>query len=149
MMENEKLPNETGSGKTESIFTEEDFANQGYDKHIKQARNAIFAVAIILVINIIILAATVEASYEYLWLDMLIYGSFVVGFVLLGFWTKKKPYYAIIGALILYAVFIALNAFVDLSTIYKGIILKIIVIVLLFKAINDAREAQDRQSMIS
>jgi hypothetical protein len=91
---------------------------------------------------VIILAATVPAEYEYLWLDLLIWGAFIAGFIVLGFWTKKKPYYAIIGALILYGVFILLNAIFDVTTIYKGIIFKIAVIVFLVKGLNNAKEAQ-------
>ena len=60
----------------------------------------------------------------------------------MGFWTKKKPYSAIVGALILYAAFIILNASIDITTIYKGIILKVVIIVLLVKGVNDARDAQ-------
>ncbi len=148
-MENNKIPEETGQNKTESIFSEEDFSNQGYDKHIRQARNAIFAVAILITISILFLAFNNSDYNEYIWLDVLIYGVFVAGFVFLGLWTKKKPYYAIVGALILYALFIALNAALDITTLYKGIILKIIVVVLLVKGINDAKETQERKEMIS
>jgi hypothetical protein len=148
-MENNKIPEETGQNKTESIFSEEDFSNQGYDKHIKQARNAIFAVAILITISVLFLAFNNSDYNEYIWLDVLIYGVFVAGFVFLGLWTKKKPYYAIVGALILYAIFIALNAALDITTLYKGIILKIIVVVLLVKGINDAKETQERKEMIS
>ena len=147
-MENNKIPEETGQNKTESIFSEEDFSNQGYDKHIKQARNAIFAVAILITISVLFLAFNNSDYNEYIWLDVLIYGVFVAGFVFLGLWTKKKPYYAIVGALILYAIFIALNAALDVTTLYKGIILKIIVVVLLVKGINDAKETQERKEMI-
>lgn len=148
-MENNKMPEETNQKQPESIFSEDDFVNQGYDKHIKQARNAIFAVAIIITISVLILAFNNSMYNEYLWADLLIYGIFIVGFVLLGFWTKKKPYYAIVAALVLYAVFIALNAVLDITTLYKGIIVKIIIIVLLIKGINDAKEAQERQGLLT
>ncbi len=147
-MENNKIPEETTQSQPESIFSEEDFINQGYDKHIKQARNAIFAVAIVITISILFLAYQ-NSDYEYLWVDILVYSGFVLAFVLLGFWTKKKPYTAIVSALILYALFIILNASLDISTLYKGIILKVIVIVLLVKGLKDAKEAQERKEMIS
>ena len=134
--------------KEESIFTEEDFSLQGYDKHIRQARNAIFTAAAILAINLIILVATIPGGYEYLWIDIAIWSLFIAGFLAFGFWTKSKPYYAIIGALILYSLFIILNAVVDISTIYKGIIFKIVIIVLLVKGLSDARTAQDMKSQI-
>ena len=147
-MENTKLPEQTPENNTETIFTEEEFSMRGYDKHIRQARNAIFVTAGVLVLNLIILAATAPDYYEYLWLDIAIWGAFVAGFIVLGFWTKKKPYSAIIGALILYAMFIILNAAVDITTLYKGIIFKVIIIVFLFKGINDAKEAQQMKNQI-
>ncbi|MBC7934787.1 MAG: hypothetical protein H7Y86_05425 [Rhizobacter sp.] len=128
-----------------TIFSEEEFSMQGYDKHIRQARNTIFFVAGILVINVIILFSAIPAGYEYLWLDLVIWGTFIAGFIFLGFYCKKKPYYAIIGALCLYGLFVALNAFLDISTLYKGIIMKIIIIVLLIKGLNNAKEAQEME----
>ena len=129
----------------ESIFTPQEFSMQGYDKHIRQARNAIFAVAGILVINVLVLFFNIPDTYEYLWLDFAIWGSFIAAFTFLAFYTKKKPYYAIVGALCLYAAFIILNAVIDTSTLYKGILFKIIIVVLLVKGVNDAREAQAMQ----
>jgi len=148
-MEDNKPQEITPENNSESIFTPEEFSIEGYDKHIRQARNAIFAAAGILLLNVIILAFTVPAEYEYLWIDVLIWGLFIAGFIILGFWTKKKPYYAIIGALILYGILILLNAFIDITSIYKGIIFKIAVIVFLIKGIKDAKEAQNMMALIT
>jgi hypothetical protein len=125
-----------------SIFSGNEFSTSGYDKHIRQARNAIFGAAALLLLNLIIMMATIPEGYAYLWLDISVWGLFIVGFVLLGLWTRKKPYTAIVSALILYCIFIILNAFIDVTTIFKGLLVKIIIIVLLVKGINDAREAQ-------
>jgi len=141
-MENNNLPEETPEKNTETIFTEEEFSTQAYDKHIRQARNAIFVAAGVLTLSLIILGATIPDYYEYFWLDCLIWGAFIVGFIVLGIWTKKKPYTAIVCALVLYGIFIILNAVIDPTTIYKGIILKVVIIVSLVKGLNDAREAQ-------
>ncbi len=130
-----------------SIFAEEDLSIGIYDKHIRQARNAIFIAAGILLINVLILANSLPSGYEYAWIDLGLWGVFIAGFIFLGFWTKKKPYYAIIGALILYGLFIALNAVLDITTIYKGIIMKIIIISLLIKGLNDAKAAQELQGI--
>ena len=147
-MDNSASKEELSSEQPESIFNEHDFEMQGYDKHIRQARNAIFAGAIVIFINLLILIAG-NNSNEYLWIDILLWSLFILGFTLLGLWTKKKPYSAIVGALILYAVFIGLNAVIDISSIFKGIIFKIIVIVFLIKGINDARQAQEMQKHFS
>lgn len=144
-MENNKTEIQPDEPNQESIFSPEEFSLKGYDKHIRQARNAIFAVAILLFINLLVLCFTISEDYEYLWIDILLWGVFIAVFVMLGFWTKKKPYYAIIGAICLYIIFIVLNAIFDISTLYKGIIVKIIVFVFLIKGINDAKEAQALQ----
>lgn len=147
-MENNKPGEVVPENNTETIFTPEEFSMEGYDKHIRQARNAIFIAAAVLLLNVIILAATVPPEYELLWLDLIIWGTFIAGFVALGFWTKKKPYYAILGALILYAIFIVLNAVLDITSLYKGIILKVVVVVFLIKGLKDAKEAQEMQAQI-
>jgi hypothetical protein len=121
-MENQDMQN-TNTEPT-SIFSEEDFSVDIYDKHIRQARNAIFVCAGILFVSLMILIFTIPEGYDGVWMDILFWGVFIVGFIALGFWTKKKPYYAIIGALILYGLSIGINACLDISTLFKGIILK-------------------------
>lgn len=144
-MENNKdqQPNETEN--TSSIFTENEFSVEGYDKHIRQARNAIFWVAGLLTFNVAVLFIGADDIYEYMWVDLLVYGLFIAGFIFLGFFTKKKPYTAIIIAIILYTLFILLNAVIEPMTIFKGILFKIITYVFLIKGINDAKEAQEMQ----
>jgi len=143
MEKNQHAP--VSNAANETIFSADEFSLKGYDKHIRQARNAIFAVAVLLVINIFVSGFNLPEGYEYLWMDLFIWGFFIAGFIFLGFWTKKKPYYAIVGALCLYATFIILNAVLDISTLYKGLLFKIIIVVLLVKGINDAKEAQELQ----
>lgn len=146
-MENteEQLPNE--NLKEQSIFSEEDFSVDIYDKHIRQARNAIFACAGILLVSIIMLLATTPAGFAELWIDILFWSVFVIGFIVLGFWTKKKPYTAIVCALILYGLCIAINGFLDPMSIVKGIIFKIIIISLLVKGLSDAKAAEQMQDL--
>lgn len=145
-MENNKDQQEESAAENDaSIFTEEEFSTVGYDKHIRQARNAIFWVAGLLTINVAMLFMREGEVYEYMWVDFLIYGGFIGAFIFLGFFTKKKPYTAIIMALILYTLFILLNAVIEPMTLLKGILFKIITYVFLFKAINDAKEAQEMQ----
>ncbi len=43
------------------------------------------------------------------------------------------------------AYLLVLNAYLDPSTIFKGILVKIIIIVFLIKGLNDAKEAQRMQ----
>jgi diacylglycerol kinase len=144
-MENNQTEMQPASNEEESIFSPDEFSLQGYDKHIRQARNALFFVAGILVLNVIIFYFTLPPEYEYFWFDLALWGAFIVGFIFLGFYTKTKPYTAIVSALCLYAAFIIINAYIDISSLYKGILVKIIVIVMLVKGINDAKEAQEMQ----
>jgi prepilin signal peptidase PulO-like enzyme (type II secretory pathway) len=141
-MEDNKPSENNPEKNTTTIFSGDEFSVQQYDKHIRQARNAIFAVAILLTLSVALMVATSPGSYEYLWFDLLLWGAFIVVFVVLGFWTKKKPFYAIVSALVLYGFFIALNAYLDPATIIKGILVKIIIIVFLVKGLRDAKEAQ-------
>lgn len=144
-MENNKDQQPTETDNTTSIFTENEFSVEGYDKHIRQARNAIFWVAGLLTFNVAVLFIGADDIYEYMWVDLLVYGLFIAGFIFLGFFTKKKPYTAIIIAIILYTLFILLNAVIEPMTIFKGILFKIITYVFLIKGINDAKEAQEMQ----
>ncbi len=143
----ENLENQNSTEETASIFTEDDLSIGIYDKHIRQARNAIFATAGIILLGLIIYSVNVPSEYEYLWIDLLFYGVFIGGFIALGFWTKKKPYSAITYALILYGIFIAVNAYFDVKTLYSGIIFKIIIISLLVKGLSDAKAAQELQQL--
>lgn len=146
-MENNDTPQSDLEKKESSIFAEEDLSIGIYDKHIRQARNAIFAAAALILLSIIISVAQTHNTIEEVWLTIVLWGLFVAAFVGLGFWTKRKPYYAIVTALILYAAFIILNAVIDIRTLFSGIIIKIIIIALLAKGINDAKSAQELQGI--
>jgi len=141
-MQNENQPEIKPENNTETIFNEKEFSMQGYDRHIRQARNSLFIAAAILLLNAVILFAQYPFDIEIMWLDYLLWIGYIGGFIALAFWTKKKPYYAIVGGLILMGVFILVNALIDPKTIFGGLIFKIAVIVFLVKGINDAKEAQ-------
>ncbi len=148
-MENDNQPEISPEKNTETIFNEQEFSMQGYDKHIRQARNALFTAAGILLFNALLLFSKYPADLEIMWLDYLIWTVYIGGFVALAFWTKKKPYYAIIGGLVLMGVFILVNAIIDPSTIIGGIIFKIAVIIFLIKGLGDAKEAQQIREQFS
>ena len=81
----------------ESIFTTEDFLLQGYDKHIRQARNTIFVAAGLLSLSVIILCFTIADGYEFLRIDISIYALFIAGFIALGFGQKNGPAMLLLG----------------------------------------------------
>lgn len=148
-MENDNQPEIKPENNAETIFNEEQFSMEGYDKHIRQARNSLFIAAGILVLNAIILFSKYPFDIEIMWLDYLLWVFYIGGFIALGFWTKKKPYYAIIGGLILMGAFILINALIDPKTIFGGLIFKIAVIVFLIKGVNDAKEAQQMKEQFN
>jgi len=141
-MENNDHPEIQPESNAGTIFNEQEFSNEGYDKHIRQARNVLFVAAGIILLNAIILFKDYPFDLEVMWLDYLIWVAYIGGFIALALWTKKKPYYAIIGGLILIGIFILINALIEPSTIFGGIIFKIAVIVFLIKGLGDAKEAQ-------
>ena len=141
-MQNDNAAEIKTENNTETIFDEKEFSMEGYDKHIRQARNTLFIAAGILLLNAVILFSQYPFDIEIMWLDYLLWTVYIGGCIALAFWTKKKPYYAIIGGLILIAAFILINAIIDPGTIFGGIIFKIVVILFLIKALGNAKDAQ-------
>lgn len=61
----------------------------------------------------------------------------------LAFLSKKKPFAALLTALILYVTVIILGAFVQPTSLFSGIIIKVLVIAYLVKGTKGAYEAED------
>lgn len=59
-------------------------------------------------------------------------------YVVLGYWSQQKPLIALVLGLLVYATTVVLMALIEPSTIYRGIIIKIFVIVYLGRGINSA-----------
>jgi hypothetical protein len=64
-------------------------------------------------------------------------------YLILASWADKNPFGAILTAFIIYITLQVVNLFIDPTTIFRGILLKIFFISALVKAIQSAREAQD------
>jgi hypothetical protein len=65
-----------------------------------------------------------------------------VVFLLLGFWSMKKPIAALISGLALFVAIHLLNLIVEPATIFQGIIMKVLVIIYLVRALRSAFEAE-------
>jgi hypothetical protein len=150
-MEKEILTEENSFAEknNETIFTEEEFSTQGYDKHIRQARNACFIAAGLLAVNAILLFSKYPLDIEVMWLDYLLWTIYIGGFIFCGIYTKKKPYTAIIIALCIFALFIIVNAVIDPSTIIGGLLFKIAIVITLIKGMQDAKAAQQMKDQMS
>jgi len=59
-------------------------------------------------------------------------------YLVLGYWSQKRPLIALVLGLLVYLTIIVINALVDPDTIGKGIIIKILIIFYLAKGINSA-----------
>ena len=148
-MEN-TTPNElTPKNNTETIFTADEFSMDGYDKHIRQARNACYISAALLAVNAVVLFSKYPVDLEVMWLDYLLWAFYIGGFIFCALYTKKKPYYAIIGALIVFGLFIVINAIINPSSIIGGFIFKIAIGVSLVKGLGNAKDAQEMQNQLN
>jgi hypothetical protein len=136
----------TENSDTESIFKDEEFSLEGYDKNIRQARNTLFTLSALQFILGIFILFTSPGKIG--WISFTLTTFMAVIFLALGFWTKAKPYSAIICALLIYILLWVGDSILDPAYIYKGILVKIIVIVYLAKGLKDAKEAQTMKAIM-
>jgi hypothetical protein len=124
----------------ESIFDKSDFELRGYDKHIRNSRILFFVLSGLVLINL----ALIDYSGDGLemWISVGLTLCLSAVYLVLGFYTLEKPYTAIMIGLTLYILLIALSAIIEPMSVLRGIILKIIVIVLLVRGLGNARDAQ-------
>jgi len=135
----------------ESIFNESDFSTEGYDKHVKNARNAIFVVAVTQLVfgAFIVLSGSKNEDILTLAISLGIIILIALIFFSLGLWTKKKPYSAILSALIFYVALLLIDAVYEPMSLFKGIIVKIFIIIYLARGLGDARDAQRWKETLS
>lgn len=137
-MEQPELPQEPS--KEESIFDTEDFSMKGYDKHIRNARIILFVIAAFQLVGIFL---SLKLSGPVMWISIGGYTVIALVFSALALWTKQKPFTALLIGLILYIALLVGDAIVDPSDIIKGILLKILVIILLILGLKNGKQAQD------
>jgi hypothetical protein len=134
-----------------------DYANEiqqiqmeGNERSIRKARNALFwAGGIIFFWEMFAMFRAGEG------IDPISVGfALIIGgaFIALGFWTRKKPYSAIMVGLVVFIAYLALvvvvNGMVEggvgvLKALVSGLILKVIILVNLILPIKDAKELQE------
>ncbi|QQX77798.1 MULTISPECIES: zinc ribbon domain-containing protein [Aequorivita] len=105
---------------------------------IKKGRNSLFVVAAI---------AFLSGLYYFFKLDdssVLIVNSILsISYLLLGFWSQKRPLVALILGLLVYLTTLVLNGLIEPETIYKGLLIKGFIIVYLSKGINSALQLRN------
>lgn len=151
--------NTNNSNEQKSVIA--DYANEinqirmeGYERAIRKARNALFWAGGLIAFWEIFAMIRSGVGFEPISFGFAI----IIGgvFIALGFWTKKKPYTAIITGLIVFIAYIGLvvlaNTLVEGSTgllkgIFSGIIVKVIILVNLILPIKDAKELQEAKKI--
>jgi hypothetical protein len=117
----------------------------GYESGIKKARNTLFFTAALFFVSELILGALADAEFTPLFFAIIIIQSGI--FIALAFWTKRKPYAAILIGLIYFLLLLALSIMLyGFEAAYKGIIVKIIVITFLVRAIKPARAWEEAKN---
>jgi len=116
----------------------------GLETGIKKARNALFVTAALVLIGEIISIAAAGAGFPPLAIVVI---AVEVGiFVGLAFWTKTKPYTAIIVGLIVFILLWILAIVIasrEGKPIYSGILVRIIIISILISALKSAKAWED------
>lgn len=125
---------------------------EGYELAVKKARNALFWTA-----GLIFVWELIGMYREFKTLEPL---SFAIAlglagiFVALAFWTKKKPYTALIAGISAFILYILLAVVINgnaygaegaFKALISGFIVKIIIFVYLFRPLSDAKELQKRK----
>jgi len=102
-------------------------------KVIRQARNILFFIAAITFFYGIFLFYSLDD------IASLIAAAVMSSvYIILGYWSQKKPLIALVLALLVYATNMVINAIAQPDTLFKGIILKGIIIYFLARGINSA-----------
>lgn len=104
---------------------------------VKEARTAIFVLAgLTLVFGLIAEFASDDTATAIVSLVLCLF------YLIMGVWSNKNAFGAILVSFIVYITLNILNAIVDPATLVQGIIIKIIFILAFIKGIRSASEAQ-------
>ena len=126
-----------GTASEKSKFHADRIINNSKSKEaggsLRKARNTLFFIAALSFGIGLFYMFTQNAT------DILItYSIQALIYLLLGFWSQKKPLIALVLALLVYLTTIVISGIVEPATLFKGIIIKIFIIVFLAKGINSA-----------
>jgi hypothetical protein len=134
---NSSVPQEIETESQEIDPAIQDYLNSGYDKHIKRARIILFVIAGFQIVTAFI--ASMQSDPELLaaiWIESII---ITATFIVIAFWAKKKPYKALLTSIIVYLSYQALLVIINPVYIFMAFIPKIIIVVLLFLGLSNAK----------
>jgi hypothetical protein len=134
-----------------------DYANElkqmemeGYELAVRKARNALFWAGGLVFLGEMISMYQQDLGFQPLLLIIALAEAGI--FIGLAFWTKKKPYTAVISGLIAFIGIILFSVIVNgmvegsvgvLKAIFSGIIVKVIILVNLILPLKDAKALQE------
>lgn len=120
---------------------------QGYESGIKKARTALFVTAFLVLLGEVLSVSMAGLEWTPLMIGVV---AIEVGiFIALALWTKTKPYTATVVGLIVFILYwIAAIALNGGEAAYKGIIVKVIIIVTLVQAIKPAKAWEDTKKTL-
>ncbi len=124
----------------QSIFNEEEFSMDGYDKHIRNARIMLFVLAGLVLLELFLIFPLDDEPIRIFTAVFIVVVSAI--FVTLGFWSRKKPYTALLVALIVVITLLVLAFIGDPTSLFQGWFIKIPVILFLVMGLRNAREGQ-------
>jgi hypothetical protein len=127
----------------ESIFNEADYSMEGYDKHVRRARTTLYVMAGLTVVSLFTLSP-IDNIQKYIVTALTF--IFAAVFAILGYWSKKQPFTAILAALIIYGSLITLSAILQPVTLLQGWYMKIGIILFLILGLRNAKEIRDRKN---
>jgi hypothetical protein len=149
------MPNEiNGPGQQTDVIA--DYASElqqlemeGYERAVRKAKNALFWAGGLIFLGEMISMFSSGAGFS---LIIFIIALMEAGiFITFAFWTKKKPYAAVISGLIAFIGIIILGAVANgitdgapgvLKALFSGIIVKVIILVNLILPLKDAKALQ-------
>lgn len=134
-----------------------DYANElkqiemeGYELAVKKARNALFWAGGLIFLGEMIAMYREGLGFQPVFLVVALVEAGI--FIGLAFWTKKKPYSAVLTGLIAFIAIILLAVITNgmaegsagvLKALFGGILVKIIILVNLIRPLKDAKALQD------
>ena len=130
----------------ENIFNDV-FDTGHYKKSMKNARIWLYVIAGLQFL-MGIYEYTITTDKTIATIAFAIDGGIALTFCLLALWSMKNPVAAFTTALIFYIVIVVTLMILDPSNIYRGIIVKIFVLIALFKANRDSRKFVEAQSSL-
>jgi hypothetical protein len=144
--QHEPLPTDAHLTTQDNIFSEV-YDLEPYEKTLKNARIWLYVISgLQLLMGIIEYNTIDEPEVGYIVLGI---QSFIaVTFLVLALWSRKKPVPAFTIALVLYVLFNVLFMMMDTSNVFRGVIIKIFVVIALVKANRDARKYQEIKDSI-